>query len=141
MLIQLKGKMNNLEVLAIAIQALKKINPDGKIVGRDSVSGDKYFENFISLGTTYKTPSGKYKVIVDAIFYPKHTSDKGKVYDDEVRFITYEFDPDTLELKGSRNNVGYNFIKAKCEIINTSLVEYVMLNKLKKNEGKAVLSI
>ena len=134
------GKVNLESVLA-GVSALKSITPDRKIVGSDSVSGDDYFRNFISVGTVYKNPSGKFKVITDAIFYPAHTLDNGTKYNDEIRFISYEFDPDTLELTGKRNNVGYDFLKNKCEIVATNLCDYIMAVKAQKNMHKVVLEL
>lgn len=134
-------EVNNLEALLVAIGALKAMAPDGKMVGESKVSNNAYFENFISIGTVYKTPSGKFKVIVDAIFYPAHKAESGKQYDDEIRFISYEFDPDTLDLTGKRNNVGYNFLKEKCEIVTTNLYDYVIMKKVQNNMGKVVLDL
>ena len=131
----------SLEHVAKGITLLKGITPDCKMVGIDNVTDGAYFANFISIGTIYKNPSGKFKVIVDAIFYPEHKAEGGKCYDDEVRFISYEFDPDTFELTGKRNNVGYNFLKNKCEIVATNLCDYIVAKKAQENMDKVVLDL
>lgn len=131
----------DLEYIARGITMLKGATPDCNIVGIDNVTDGAYFANFISIGTIYKNPSGKFKVIVDAIFYPEHKAESGKCYNDEIRFISYEFDPNTLELTGKRNNVGYDFLKNKCEIVATNLCDYIMAVKAQKNMHKVVLEL
>lgn len=120
--------MKNLKMVALAIEGLKVGTAvDGVEVGRDSVSGKEYFKNFISIGTVYKSSKGDMMCIVDAIFYPKHTSEKGKRFDDEVRFIAVGFNPDTLELTGKRTNVGFKHLLDKCEIVDTDVANYVTI--------------
>lgn len=131
----------SLEHVAKGITLLKGITPDYKMVGIDNVTDGAYFANFISIGTIYKNPSGNFKVIVDAIFYPEHKAESGKCYNDEVRFISYEFDPDTLKLTGKRNNVGYDFLKNKCEIVATNLCDYIVARKAQENMKKVVLEL
>jgi hypothetical protein len=130
----------NLRDIKAAINLLKELNPDGKVVGQDSVSGDAYFENFISIGTIYKSPNGKMRVIADAIFYPTHYAKSGRLYGSEVRFISYAFDPVTLDIdKNDRKNIGYNYLINKCDIINTSVSDYI---RIIEGRGKpAVISL
>lgn len=130
----------NLRDIKTAINLLKELNPDGKVVGQDSVSGGAYFENFISIGTIYKSPNGKMRVIADAIFYPKHYAKSGRLYDSEVRFISYAFDPVTLDIdKNDRKNVGHDYLINKCDIINTSVSDYI---RIIEGRGKpAVISL
>lgn len=138
---EMKMEKITLVQVAEAIDALKLITPDGAIVGEDSVSGKEYFENFISIGTVYKTQKGEFRVIVDSIFYPKHKGDTGKVYEDAIRFIAYGFDPNTLELTGVRKNIGYKYLVDKCEIVNTSVMDYLDIITLQEKASKVVLSL
>jgi hypothetical protein len=96
---------------ATALKATKVIPAnavDGNIVGVDSVSGASYFQDFPSVGTVYVTQSGQHKVIIDAIAYPAHVGDGGTQFQAEIRFVTVDFDPDTLVLGPNRNNIGYD---------------------------------
>jgi len=96
---------------ATALKATKVIPAnavDGNIVGVDSVSGASYFQDFPSVGTVYVTQSGQHKVIIDAIAYPAHVGDGGTQFPAEIRFVTVDFNPDTLVLGPNRNNIGYD---------------------------------
>lgn len=116
-----KTQKTNLVDVVKAVATLKVLvaqSQDGAVVGIDSVSGDDYFQTMPSVGTIYIGKDGLHRMVVDALAYPAHRGDSGKVYADENRFLSIAFDPNTLDiLPGSRRNSGFKSM-ASCKVLS-----------------------